>query len=48
MKYAIPADLLQAIAQYLATKPWGEVEAFMRAIKALQPVTPPPAEDKAD
>ena len=46
MQYAIPADLLQALARYLATKPWGEVEAFMQAIKALQPVDlPSPPED---
>lgn len=41
MKYEIPQDLLAAILQYLAQRPYAEVVQFITAIQALQPSEKP-------
>ena len=45
----IPTDLAQAIADYLATRPFREVAGFMGALQQLKPpaenAPPPPVEE---
>jgi hypothetical protein len=37
-EFAIPAQLAQAIAEYLSTKPYREVAPMLAALQALKPV----------
>ena len=39
--YQIPADLLQAVVNYLATKPYNEVAQFVGALTQLAPIVKP-------
>lgn len=41
MKYEIPQDLLAAILQYLAGRPYAEVVQLINGIQALQPTEKP-------
>lgn len=43
----IPAALAQAIADYLATKPFQEVAGFMSALAQLKPAAKPVDEPKS-
>ena len=38
MRYAIPAELVTALIQYLAAKPYAEVAAAIQALQALEPL----------
>ena len=50
MNYTINIELLQAIVNYLARQPYGEVFTLIQAIQSLQPVEPtePAQEQKSE
>jgi hypothetical protein len=39
--YLIPSDLAQAVANYLGTRPYGEVFGLINGMQAMQPVEEP-------
>lgn len=38
MEMKIPAELANAIAEYLSTRPWREVAGMMAALQQLKPL----------
>lgn len=42
MHLAIPVSLAQAIGNYLATRPWSEVQEAMTLLQRLQPIPEQP------
>ncbi len=42
-KFLMPADLLEHLARYIASKPYAEAQGFMEALKKLEVA---PEEDK--
>jgi len=47
--FILPADIRDALLQYLASRPWGEADPAMRALLSLKEAMPPmPEEADAD
>lgn len=44
--FFIPQDLLQAVGNYLSTRPYREVAGMVQALESLKPVQEKPADDK--
>lgn len=47
MDFKISAQLAQAIVNYLQTKPFGEVHELIKALIALEPLTPPDSDSSS-
>ena len=46
--FEISAELLQKLANYLATRPWGDVEPLLHEIQSLKKIEDVKPEDKKD
>jgi len=47
-KFTVPANVLQAVAEYLSTRPFKEVAGLIQALSQAEPVAEAAAEPDVD